>query len=542
MKLKLIIADDEHRVCQLIENILPWSDYGIEILGKAYNGIDAYHLIQDNLPDIVITDIRMPGYNGITLIEKCSKINPDTSFIIISGYRDFEYAQSALKFGAEDYLLKPVSKEELEQIIRKVIEKKTQKNQKNKIEEDMHRELSQNRELLKSRLAGEIVENSCRIQSSELSYLKEKYSLNLSAAYYQVLILQLDHSESDRLIENTPAVNTILQKTEINLSEFLNKHSNEILCAHGIFRLTFILNINNPAGLSFRELELLHERASQKSSEYGKWRITLCPGRVVSDIESLFESYNDAEFACRDRIIQGFGRILENHPVPEINEEIARFDMDGLAKQIRSCIDTGDHSGLEELFLGAVFPAEKQKGIFNPDTILKLFNTATEISCDQLRQLSVDNSVIDQLYKESRMIMNCAGSIERLSSFMAELHGKTLDTVFSSKRVKDYRPIRLAKEYINIHYAENIDLNIVSKEAGLNPAYFSSLFKKETGINFKDYLLKKRVETAKELLVSGNDTILSVSEKVGYKDVRYFSKAFTKLVGIKPNMYRKIYG
>ena len=137
MKLKLIIADDEPRVCQLIENILPWRDYSIEISGKAYNGIDAFHLIQDKLPDIVITDIRMPGYNGITLIEKCSKINPDISFIIISGYRDFEYAQSALKFGAEDYLLKPVSKEELEQIIRKVIEKKTQKNQKSKIKEDM---------------------------------------------------------------------------------------------------------------------------------------------------------------------------------------------------------------------------------------------------------------------------------------------------------------------------------------------------------------------------------------------------------------------
>ncbi len=130
MKLKLLIADDEHRVCQLIENILPWEDYGIEISGMVYNGIDAFQHIQDVQPDIVITDIRMPGYNGITLIEKSIEINPDISFIIISGYRDFNYAQSALKFGAEDYLIKPVSKTELEQIIITVIEKRHRKIQK----------------------------------------------------------------------------------------------------------------------------------------------------------------------------------------------------------------------------------------------------------------------------------------------------------------------------------------------------------------------------------------------------------------------------
>ena len=88
--LKLIIVDDEHRVCQLIENLLPWHSYGIEVAGKAYNGIDAFQLVQDVHPDIVITDIRMPGYDGIALIEKSREIDPSISFIIVSGYRDFE--------------------------------------------------------------------------------------------------------------------------------------------------------------------------------------------------------------------------------------------------------------------------------------------------------------------------------------------------------------------------------------------------------------------------------------------------------------------
>ena len=154
----------------------------------------------------------------------------------------------------------------------------------------------------------------------------------------------------------------------------------------------------------------------------------------------------------------------------------------------------------------------------------------------------MDEAFIDNLKSETDRILSNAGSIKSLSSLLADLYCTTLESLFSLKRVKDYRPIRIAKQYIDNHYAENIDLITVANEAGFNPAYFSSLFKKETGINFKEYLLNKRVETAKDLLISGNDTIMLISQKVGYRDVRYFSKIFTKTVGIKPNMYRKIYG
>ncbi len=243
--------------------------------------------------------------------------------------------------------------------------------------------------------------------------------------------------------------------------------------------------MKNTEGLSFRELEHLHETASQKASEYGKWRITVCQGSAVSDIEQLSVSYNEAEFARRDRIIQGCGRILEKHSVPEVDNELRLFDIDKLNENIRSSIDTGDAPGLEELFLNSVFPAEIQKNILNPDTILILFDKAAKTSRDQLNQISADDIFIEELYEKTKTILRCACSTELLSFSLAELYRNTLNTVFSSKRVKDYRPIRIAKEYINIHFAENIDLNAVAKEAGLNPAYFSSLFKKETGIKFK---------------------------------------------------------
>lgn len=540
--LKLIIADDEHRVCQLIENILSWKDYGVVLSGTAYNGVDAFQLIQDVKPDIVITDIRMPGYDGITLIEKSKKIDPDISFIIVSGHRDFEYAQRALKFGAEDYLLKPVSRKELEQIILRVIEKKNFKNEKHKIEKERQRELYQNREILRNQLAKNIIDAGCIINPFELLSYKEKYSVSFQTSDFQVIIFQLDLNESVQSIKSTVALDTILQKTESTVSSFLKKYAFEILCTKKDFSLIYILNVKKPTGLSFRELEHLHEAAIQKISEYGRWSITLCSGKVINKIELLPESYQEAEFAKRDRIIRGCGKILEKRSTKDVEEELRDYNFDELEYEIKSSIDSGDHSKLENIFLTTVLQKNRSVRIQNPDTVFELFRFSTGIYLDKVKSLSDNDFDTNDLFTETEKILSNAGTIKQISERIAELYSNSFKNILSLKRVKDYRPIRIAKEYIDKHYSENISLNSVAREVGFNPAYFSSLFKKETGINFKEYLLQKRIETAKQLLISENDSIMMISERVGYKDVRYFSKTFAKTVGIKPNMYRKIYG
>lgn len=102
--IKVLIADDEEKVCTLIYNLVNWNDFGMEVVAKAYNGLEALELISGLAPDAVITDIRMPGYDGIELISKAKEINDRIEFIIISGYKHFEYAQSAIKYGVSDYL------------------------------------------------------------------------------------------------------------------------------------------------------------------------------------------------------------------------------------------------------------------------------------------------------------------------------------------------------------------------------------------------------------------------------------------------------
>ena len=116
--MRVIIADDEQKVCQLIYDLVPWENYGMTVVGMAYNGLDTLDLIKKQAPDLVITDIKMPGCDGLELIHRAKKQQEKIDFIIISGYRFFEYAQNAIKYGVSDYLLKPIKQEELVQPLR----------------------------------------------------------------------------------------------------------------------------------------------------------------------------------------------------------------------------------------------------------------------------------------------------------------------------------------------------------------------------------------------------------------------------------------
>ncbi|MCD8096917.1 MAG: response regulator, partial [Lachnospiraceae bacterium] len=113
--IKVLIADDEFRICELIRHLVRWEDYDMEVVGVALDGIEAIHFIEDNEVDLLITDIRMPGYGGLELIKKGREVRPDLIYLIISGYSQFSYAQEAVHLGVVDYLQKPVNKKELEQ-------------------------------------------------------------------------------------------------------------------------------------------------------------------------------------------------------------------------------------------------------------------------------------------------------------------------------------------------------------------------------------------------------------------------------------------
>lgn len=185
--LKAIIADDEQKICQLIQKLIKWDEIGIEIVGTANNGLDAFELIFKHQPDIVITDIRMPGLNGLELIKKVKEHHLSPSFIIISGYRHFEYAHNALKYGVEDYLLKPIKKDELVATLVKISEHILLTSGRLENELRMKSILANNRDRLRQHFISSIVLESEKNTDLKMENINEEYQFKFIKGCFETL-------------------------------------------------------------------------------------------------------------------------------------------------------------------------------------------------------------------------------------------------------------------------------------------------------------------------------------------------------------------
>ena len=170
--LKILIVDDEPDICELIHKLIDWEKLELTSLGSSQNGIDAMEIILRQKPDIVITDIQMPGMTGLEMIEKASQQKLQTKFIVISGYREFEYAQQAIRFGVEDYLLKPISKTDLNLVLKRLLQENGAFLERRASETAMRNELRQKTAILRGNELRQTLTDYSRAFHNELFSFK----------------------------------------------------------------------------------------------------------------------------------------------------------------------------------------------------------------------------------------------------------------------------------------------------------------------------------------------------------------------------------
>jgi len=191
---------------------------------------------------------------------------------------------------------------------------------------------------------------------------------------------------------------------------------------------------------------------------------------------------------------------------------------------------------LEEIFENF----RKTKGI-DPVVIYKSCEKIFDIVTNSLISVGVKPEEAAAFRNQLTELIENARSLKELQDLIYRFIVNLLETLMNEKHMQQIRPIRLAMDYISQNYAKTLGLEEVSEKVFLNPAYFSTIFKKETGLNFIDYLINCRLEAAREMLKNSSAPISEIAEKVGYTDTKYFSKLFSKVVGIKPSEYRKLY-
>ncbi len=536
--LKVIIIDDENRIVEMIRHLIDWEAMGFDVIGTAFNGPDAFALVEKYHPDVVVSDVRMPGYDGIELIRRCHDASHYPHFIIISGYRFFEYAHNALRYGVEHYLLKPLDKNELIQALEIIKQKYYSEVAEEHVQEaeSAPGSVDGSRLSLRRRFAADCI-SAARVPGS-LAEVNRTYATAFSGerdALFNALYIKL-FSVSGTRINLAPVLNRTCEDFPqyldgVCLEHLESPHETGILC---------ILNYSrgNQQALE-KALQALIENLQQRMEMFGNFSPVFALGKETGHFDELPAAITSACTAALYSM--------------DVSAPLIRYTDFDYSQVPIAKIYTPE---ISRLLLDAVAEGEQEQ-------IRKYYNLClSRIQAIPRRCPSIlydfIRSIRDSLlqYTQSAQLDNgeLGGKLQRLSDILdhrcteSELTESALLVILeisgliSRQHYLEYsKPIRIARKYIDEHYMEQLTLDELADMVHLSSSYLSTVFKEETGLGFSDYLINCRISAAKDLLRTTDKSLPEIAEAIGYKDSKHFGKLFKKIAGIKPTDFRKLY-
>lgn len=505
--LKVFITDDEESIRNGLKVILDWNECGCKICGEANNGKDAIQSIIDIRPDIILLDIKMPGFTGLEVMKSVSDYYEKNklekpSFIILSGFADFEYAKEALNLGAKSYILKPIDEEELLDTVKKIVI--TINNSKNILKSSQNvQEYKINEILLK-------IFNNDIVDESEVE-LNDFFSSNGEIENKYICIIMV----KDKFYANYDELLSLIKK---NFSFFkykqLNIKDNIILCV----RTSNVDTVNKCL-----------ERISKISQ-----RTFICKGENLSGINGLQNSYKMALEYTKKLFYFSKIPFVDNNSIEK--KENININIGEIIDVIIFCIETYDKNKLEaelsilenQFFNIDVNESETKKQLisFMLDLKNKLVIKYPERDFSDEK---LQNIVSDILEKETFYDIFCYLRVVT-NNLLENFNFNTSESV-----------IIKVISYIKNNFTKDLKLETLGEMFNCNSAYLGKKFKKYTGVQFNNYVDNLRIDLAKEKLQNSNLKIFQISKLSGYTNTDYFFMKFKKNTGMTPREYKKNY-
>lgn len=545
--LKTFLVEDEVVIREMIKKMIPWEQYGFELAGEAADGEMALPLILKSKPDLLITDIKMPFMDGLTLCRLVKKELPDIRIVILSGYDDFNYAKQAISIGVEDYLLKPITKnafiERLEEIHNRYEHEKTQREYYEKFRLEMQ-EYEKN-------ASRDFFETLVRADSdlAELYRRADKLNLDIVAEAYNILIFTPDTSEgnynsyeecSDWEAEVQDKINTY----------FLN-HPVAILFRHQVFSYAILVKgqkdtIEKNTEECVKAIQDIMNQTERKTD----WFVAV--GKSADRLSMLGHSYRTAVRANSFRYLYD-GHILDyqsleaqkENPSDSRREDSVQLRNVNINALNPAILQKFLSSGLAEEvddFIRDYFNAIGQEPmgslVFRNYVVLNVRFSVLSF----LKKLGCDDSEISG--QEMENIMDETGkTIEAAVAYCGKILKKAIALRDENAGDQNRSVLKLAVDFIDHNYMdEEISLNKAAHVANVSANHFSALFSQNMGQTFTEYLTDLRMSKAKELLRCTAMRSSEIAGEVGYKDAHYFSYLFKKTQGMTPSEYRKMRG
>ncbi len=543
---KLLIVDDEMLVRMGLKTTIDWPKLGFQIAGEADNGLKALEVARTIRPDLVLTDIRMPKMDGLTLMKALKKELPRTKILILSCYQDFDYVREALQLGALDYIPKlSMQVEELERVMlraKAVLEEEAEQERAadGAWETERYRSLRE----MQGHFFQDLLKGA--LNEAELPERLLRLKLRLAeSGLYAAVCLRVDDLRAIRQRNGGTGLTSLESPLYNIIDEAIEKgglKGDLFMGREGEFGLVFSFTAGTEAAALFRELSDFCAHLRETVQLYFNLSVSFGIGRVATSLIRLKDAYGEAAAALEYRFYQGQGSLNRYRENPPAEEPLYSASQE---QTLRERLEGGDYAGAETLVMGLLDQARTDE----PKTPALLRQELLEVMLTFSRVLKQYGGRLEQPpaasgpnSSQALNPLNAPAEIETLAEMKLWFHdfvawfGAALNDL---KSQKFGREVSRALEYINRHYASELKLGEIAGRIGMNETYFSHLFKKETGANFTDYVNGLRIEKAKQLLRNSADNIYEIAATVGYANVSYFSKVFKQIVGVSPVEYKK---
>jgi two-component system response regulator YesN len=536
---KVLIADDEVKVVQLIKTLIKWDMLKLELVGIAHDGIEAMDKINSLKPDIVITDIRMPGCDGLELIKKTKALYPQTDFIIISGYQHFDYAHNAIKYGVKDYLLKPLNEDEINRTLSAIVEKydheKKTANQMGQIVKRHHKD----RDTIRQEFAKKTFEHfEETIALNDLEQLKEKYFYNFNRDMFQLLLLKPDIKYDEN---NEELLRLLIEKSQKILQKNLNKYIADSMTSNRIDRIYVLFNFDYDQRQNIKKALITSiEEITSLRDIFKSINVPIALSEEVTSLEKVVDLKDRVDTRLYDKLLSSTNRLIESDMVVASENNCLFYWDEALKNALTQEIRELDFEGYSQILSHWTARITTVSDISGQGYCLlakELVNLTIEV---MLRFQLVEEDLLKN-HKLSPVALGMSRSVAQLMDMVLEHVSLFFQRGLDLRKDRSRQPIDQVVSYLEEHFHEGISLEQMSKMVGFNPSYFSTLFKKEMGQNFLEYLTTLRIDHARQALSDQSKSIVAVAEECGYGDTKHFSKQFKKQTGLTPAKYRKLY-
>lgn len=536
-EIKVFLVEDEMVIRRGIKNSIDWEKEGYIFCGEASDGELAYPMIIKEKPDILITDIRMPFMDGLELCKLVKKELPNIKILILSGYDEFDYAKEAIRLGVTEYLLKPISSGKLLEALNGVSESiRREKEDKDLVRKYME-EMRENTEHEKQKFFEQMIAGN--LSMADALETGKKYEMNLSAGMYNLLLFRFTLGEENR------KSGELLGEAEYAIEKLTERLEYVFEFQRGVEGWAFLLMADNEEQMSERVKEL-----SKDLEEIMKNYSTIAYfggiGQPVARLRELEESFREAERALAARFTMELNRIISVEDIRMAQNvdtlddiEITSFvEIEKTRTMLEKFLNNGAEDEIDEfvdVYINEL-PEENLKSVLMRQYIIMDAYIVMMSFCEKIEGIEGEMQAQSEELKNS---MKTIQTLEEIKNYIRMLLKKIIgvrDTI-SGRRYSDI--IEIAKDQIRKTYmSDEISLNTIAAEVGMSPSYFSSIFSKEMGKTFVEYLTEIRMDRAKELLMCSSMKTSEIGYEVGYKDPHYFSYIFKKTQNCTPKEFR----